>query len=55
MPYGTKTKQQDQKVEVCVNALTASKDFNPDLKKYGNKDRKEAAIRICKAEILNKK
>lgn len=55
MPYGTKTKQQDQKVESCVSTLLASKDFNPDLKKYGNKNRKEAAIRICKAEIFNKK
>jgi len=54
MPYGTKNKKDDQKIEACVNTLFASSNFKPDLKKYGNKTKKEAAIRLCKAKILNK-
>ena len=52
MPYGTKSKTQDTKIEKCVNTLMSSKDFKPNLKKFGNKDKKTAAIRICKAQIL---
>jgi len=51
MPYGTKSKAQDTKIEKCVSTLLASKDFKPNLKKFGNKSKKVAAIRICKSQI----
>lgn len=54
MPYGGTTKAQDKKIESCVNTLLASKDFKPNLKKFDNKSKKVAAIRICKATILKK-
>jgi len=52
MPYGGTTKKQDKKIESCVNTLLASKDFKPSLKQFGNKTKKQAAIRICKAKIM---
>jgi len=55
MPYGGTTEKQDKKIEACINTLLASLDFKPDLKKFGNKTKKQAAIRICKAKILKTK
>ncbi len=54
MPFGTGSKTADKKIEACVNTLMASPDFKPNLKKFGNKSKKVAAIRICKSQILKK-
>ena len=51
MPYGGTSKKEDEKIEACVATLLASSDFKPDLKKFGNRTRKQAAIRICKSKI----
>ena len=51
MPYGGTSKKQDKQIETCVENLLASPEFKPDLEKFGNKTRKQAAIRICKSKI----
>ena len=50
MPFGVKDKRDNKKIEICVKTLMASPDFKPDLKKFGNKTKKVAAIRICKSK-----
>ena len=55
MPYGTDNPKQDKQIEACVKAMMASPDFKPDLKKFGNKSKKQAAIRICKAQVLKRR
>ena len=48
MPYGGTTKEQDSRIEACVNDLMSDPKFKP----REGETKKVAAIKVCKASIL---